>query len=215
MTKWLISALLAWRFFLLLFINENAGESSPPGTDTVEKLMESIAAREIPPALRKAKNSRQGLRDAKKYIRRHAEGVLGSSTCTVGDSTTGLGLGLFVHREVHEGEVIAEGWAHHLTPADWSRLRTSRADFSIVSTKDSLTAIPSETHRAVWLTGAACFANHLCRGANAAVCTQVAAGGKIDYVLVATRDLQPFEEVFCDYGEEYFVGCEVGCRNDC
>ena len=62
--------------------------------------------------MRKAKNSRQGLSDAKKYIRRHAEGVLGSSTCIVGDSTIGLGLGLVVHREVQEGEVIAQGWAH-------------------------------------------------------------------------------------------------------
>lgn len=35
----------------------------------------------------------------------------------------------------------------HLTPAYWSHLRTSRPDLSIVSTKDSITAIPSETYR--------------------------------------------------------------------
>ena len=52
-TKRPTKPLLAWRFFLRLYlrlITKNEGERLLPGTATVQKLMESIAAREIPPA---------------------------------------------------------------------------------------------------------------------------------------------------------------------
>lgn len=98
--------------------------------------------------------------------------------------------------------------SHH----DWGRLRTSGADFSIASPKNDLIATSSD---AVWLTGAACFANHLWRGANVILCTRTTSKGKVDYHLTASGDLQPFEEVFCDYGEDYFAGREVGCSNEC